>query len=100
MIIPSVSQLDSSICHTYYHTGYEQGKADADKWISVKDRLPDNDNKVLITYIVNDNRKKRYIELAEYYCGEWLSVSDEYLLPNNRLTILAWKPLPKPYTGE
>ena len=36
-------------------------------WIPVTERLPETDDEVLTTYIVNGNKKKRYVETSRYY---------------------------------
>ena len=71
-------------------------------WIPASEKLPDTDDEVLVTYIVNGNRKKRYVETAYYYpiTDEWNSLNDEYRVPNTKVEIIAWQPLPKPYVVE
>ena len=71
-------------------------------WIPASEKLPDTDDEVLVTYIVNGNRKKRYVETAYYYpiTDEWNSINDEYRVPNTKVEIIAWQPLPKPYVVE
>lgn len=71
-------------------------------WISVEDRLPETNDEVLTTYIVNGNKTKRFVEAASY-CddidgeGFWTSPWDEYTLPGTRQEVIAWMPMPKPY---
>ena len=71
-------------------------------WIPVTERLPETDDEVLTTYIVNGNRKKRYVETSRYYDGfdgQWSSPWDEYRIPGTRIEVIAWMPLPEPYKG-
>lgn len=59
----------------------ENQRAETHDWIPVTERLPENNEEVLTTYIVNGNKNKRYTETATYYDddeGDWLSPWDEY----------------------
>ena len=67
------------------------------RWIPVSEYLPVTNDEVLVTYIVNGNTKKRYVETAECFDGEWSSVNDEYRIPNTKIEIIAWCEMPKPY---
>lgn len=70
------------------------------RWIPVSDYLPVTNDEVLVTYIVNGNHKKRYVETANCFDGEWSSVNDEYRIPNTKIEIIAWCEMPKPYKAE
>lgn len=74
------------------------------QWISVEERLPETDNEVLTTYIVNGNKKKRYVETSRYYDNEeegfWSSVWDEFRVSGTRIEVIAWMPLPEPPKEE
>lgn len=70
------------------------------RWIPVSEYLPVTNDEVLVTYIVNGNAKKRYVETAYCYDGEWSSVNDEYRIPNTKIEIVAWCEMPKPYKAE
>lgn len=67
------------------------------RWISVSDYLPVTNDEVLVTYIVNGNTKKRYVETANCFDGEWSSINDEYRIPTTKIEIIAWCEMPKPY---
>ena len=69
-------------------------------WIPVTERLPENSDEVLTTYIVNGNRKERYVETATYYDGDegyWSSPWDEYRVAGTRIEVIAWMPKPEPF---
>lgn len=75
------------------------------EWISVKDRLPENDDEVLTTYTYPGASGKRYVRTASYWDdgdseGHWNSVWDEYRVRGAHPVVLAWMPMPKPYKGE
>ena len=74
------------------------------RWIPVSKRLPETNDEMLVTYIVNGNHKKRYVETATYFDdgeeGKWISVNDEYKIPGTKVEIIAWMPLPGPYKAE
>lgn len=75
------------------------------KWISVKDRLPENDKRVLVTvkevgYVYNE--EEPYVSL-DYRClnGKWyFDFENGQVCENDKVIITAWMPLPKPYEGD
>ena len=82
------------------------------KWIRVKDRLPDDEQTVLVTVYFHglkqrhangwndDIKPSYYVETAYRIDDEWRSDSDEYKVARNRHEVVAWMPLPKPWNGE
>lgn len=78
-----------------------------DRWISVEDRLPEDDVNVLITYADIDDDQYVGIDITNYgyaYLGgnkldfkEWRSPF-EYFRSNYK--VIAWQPLPEPYRSE
>ena len=71
-----------------------------ERWISVKDRLPEVGSEVLVCY---DFKGKRSVYIANFYGdGEFHGLDDEYLTSEGRKyrKAVAWMPLPQPYKGE
>ena len=91
---------------------YEQGWMDAldnlknapsvsvPQWISVKDRLPEDGENVLIWYEYfrygSYNRMYKTYEIAYQYDGFWSGVNPL----GQKARVFAWMPLPKPPKGE
>ena len=61
-------------------------KQEADRWIPVTERLPENKKKVLVSYDTEDGKKVDISMFDKYGC----------LLGH----VSAWRPLPEPYTEE
>ena len=72
-------------------------------WIKcTPDTMPETNDEVLTTYIVNGDQKKRFVETASWYDGDegyWSSPWDEFRVAGTRIEVLAWMPMPKPYMG-
>lgn len=66
---------------------YEQGKADATRWIPVSERLPKDCEQVLVTFCH---------DLDE----DWVATCVYYEQNPFWERVKAWMPLPEPYKGE
>ena len=71
------------------------------QWISVKDRLPENGEHVLIWYEYyrygSYNRMYTTYEIAYQYNGHWTGAGDSL---GQKARVFAWMPLPDPPKGE
>lgn len=71
------------------------------QWISVKDRLPEDGENVLIWYEYyrygSYNRMYTTYEIAYQYNGHWSGAGDSL---GQKARVFAWMPLPKPPKGE
>ena len=76
-----------------YEKGYQDG-LNADKWIPVEERLPEEATTYLVTEEITICSKKQYIVEDRLFGTE-----KEWLCPSNR-KVRAWQPLPQPYKKE
>lgn len=71
------------------------------QWISVKDKLPEDGEHVLIWYEYyrygSYNRMYTTYEIAYQYNGHWTGAGDSL---GQKARVFAWRPLPKPPKGE
>ena len=96
-----------------YQIGYEDGKKDKD-WISVEDRLPEDDDMRFYMCIVENHEEDLPMFCqydSEYGFGFWDDIYDSTSLgfvdtvfkTNDELgyeKVVAWQPLPEPYKEE
>ena len=81
---------EHDIAEQAYNNGYEKGKQDAVKWISVKDRLPDKDGDYLIWVTVPFSGSK-FMAVMPYEKDVSISIWQDTTY---------WMPLPEPPKGE
>ena len=73
-----------------YKNGYEKGKKDAMKWISVKDRLPEYEKTVM-----GWDAEMRDMGIVNFIYGQFLDILDM-----SETNVTHWMPLPEPPKGE
>lgn len=88
-----------------YEKGYDDGKADALKWISVKDRLPENDYgkhwKERPHYLVCLANGLMMVATFGFKEHEWWIDSHSCVLSKEHYReVTHWMPLPEPPKGE
>lgn len=71
-------------------------------WISVSDKLPEEDKEVLVArYMTKNGKKKPYVETASHIGGQWFSYTDEWKLNKTAHSDpFTWMPLPEPPKEE
>ena len=77
-----------------YEKGYADGRADAQKWISVEERLPEDG----VDVIIHTDFRGGYVG-----CGYYRIVRDAWFTSQGILlasNVLHWRPLPEPPKGD
>lgn len=73
-----------------YGDGYHDGKRDARQWISVEERIPEDDQLVLC-YLKNGKI------MVCYHHNNWgVGTWDTWTRESNYFDVIAWMPLPEP----
>ena len=74
------------------------------EWVSCKDRLPEEDENVLVSVHFDVSGQNPdagwYVDIASQIDGHWVSYSDEYKIAKDFHKVMAWMPLPEPWRGE
>lgn len=83
-----------------YEQGYEQGKADALRWIPVSERLPEAGIRYQVTFESGEVGYADFRNKIFFYDGSakdnvW--EIDRYYEDDGE--VIAWMPLPEPYEG-
>ncbi len=80
-----------------YDKGYRDG-LNANKWISVEDRLPESGGKYLVHY--HDDITGEYVIIREYWEKVGKFASMEYFEEHTGRKAMHWMPLPTPPTEK
>ena len=74
---------------------YECGKQDAIQWIPCKERLPEDEEEVIVSvHYSGDNAD-------DYTASGWYAVAGDFWVVDNEANeyVVAWMPLPEPWKG-
>lgn len=84
---------DGTMSDTYGSTtvmDYIENQPTVNQWIDVKDRLPTDDEDVLV--YMGDGKERRVV-LGWYWWEEWHTYDENYL--DDDYEVVAWMPLPE-----
>ena len=81
---------DCKTCETSQALDLAIKALEAQGWIPVTERLPESTDDVLVT--------DKYDMFVAWYANSWHS--SDYVINENTTPIVAWMPLPEPYTKE
>lgn len=70
--------------------------ASTPQWVSVKDRLPDDGDTVLVIGRKVGEMRFDIPRISEYSGGEWWADSGDYLICYSGVEITHWMPMPEP----
>lgn len=70
------------------------------RWISVTERLPEEQDEYLVTWTAEGFRDKPFIQIIEFDIEDRGWILERYMKEMYRdVIITAWMPLPEPYKG-
>ncbi|MFU8928332.1 DUF551 domain-containing protein [Acinetobacter puyangensis] len=98
-VMPGVDVPTTDIIEAYHqvNTGWAMYKKGitVDRWISVEDALPENEQQVLATgFDYGKSENKRHYVICEYYENIWMGYGGEEFQ-----YITHWQPIPQPPKG-
>lgn len=66
------------------------------EWISPKDRLPEHQQRYLVTI---KTHKREIVRSGTYFCELFMNDNGDIWKPTDK-EVTAWMPLPEPWRGE
>lgn len=97
-VMPSVDTDLSGFSDRLWKSAYECGKAEAVRWISCSERLPDKKTEVIYS-LENHYVSTGYMTDRDYN-GDEMELHWEDMESGALIYPEAWMPLPKPYEGS
>ena len=86
----------------YYHRAANRIIANGvtvQEWISVKDRLPEEDGHYLCNYHFGEYPKMTFTQVLDYYATD-IVPHFQHTLGDGSMKVTHWMPLPEPPKGE
>ena len=94
--IQKIQELEEAQHDKIHELAYQEGKADAMRWIPISEKFPQKDEDVLLQFPSNQG-------VGYYEDGDWMINTGDgiySIIGYNEEKPIAWMPLPEPYKGD